>query len=472
MTLTIAWFRRDLRLHDHAVLATALARGEPAQPVFVFDTEILTRFTNPADRRLRFLAEALCDLNTQLQKRGGGMLVLHGIASEAIPKLATALNASAVVAAEDFEPATRARDAAVAKALPADCEFIQPLDQLLRHPARMVKEDGAPYKVFTPFFKRWSDGLHELDYAAYEIDDGDCYADFSSSEKAAKTAGLEVLSLKGGAGELLKQIGYDAPTDPEWPADAGPAILADFVADKMAHYPTARDLLANHGTSRLSPYLRHGLVSVRECMRAAHAHGHGAAWIRQLAWRDFYATILFHFPEVVTKEFVEKYRGTIPWRTNKAEHEAFFTGKTGYPIVDAGVRELLETGTMHNRARMIVASFATKHLLMDWRIGEEFFAQHLMDYDLANNNGGWQWAASTGTDAQPYFRIFNPMLQGAKFDPHGEYVRRYVPELEHMSDKDIHAPWTSKSPPANYPAPMVQHEEARMRALAAFKRLR
>ncbi len=470
--VSLLWLRRDLRLHDHAALATALSDAAPVQPVFVFDTEILTRFSRKEDRRLVFIAETLCHLDRQLQKRGGGLLVLHGKAVEMVPKLAAALRASAIYSAEDFEPATRVRDAAVRKAVTPNTRFVQVVDHLLRSPQSMLKADKTPYKVFTPFYKLWRAGLGPEDFAEYAVKDKGRYADVAANAKAAEEAGLRVLSLANGPAETLAQIGYEYSKDKLWTVTDAKSRLEQFIDARLRNYPTARDQLPITGTSQLSPYLRFGLLSVRESVAAALAHGQGEKWISELGWREFYASILFHFPEVERHEFMPHYRdGAIPWSYDKHHIAAFQEGRTGYPVVDAAVRELLTTGYMHNRARMIVASFVTKDLLLDWRIGEEFFAQHLMDYELASNNGGWQWAASTGTDAAPYFRVFNPVLQSKKFDPEGEYIRRYVPELKNMSNKDIHAPWlVPLAKPAGYPLPIVDHATVKDRVVALFKR--
>jgi deoxyribodipyrimidine photo-lyase len=468
---SLVWMRRDLRLHDHAALATALAEPAPVQPVFVFDTEILARFSNPNDRRLIMIAEALCHMHAALAKRGGGMLVLHGKATEIIPKLAAATKATSIFSAEDFEPATRQRDENVKKMLTPSVRFVQVLDHLMRAPEQIVKADGTAYKVFTPYYKMWRASVGPTDWAEYEVKDHGRYADVAALAKAAQGAGLKVLAMDGSAAKLLEQIGYTYTPDALWRVDDVAQRLSTFITERLKPYPTARDKLSIIGTSQLSPYLRFGLVSIRECMRAAEAAGCGEKWISELAWREFYAMILFHFPDVVSQEFSEQYRhGAIPWNTDAAMAEAMFSGRTGYPVVDAAVRELLATGYMHNRARMIVASFATKDLLLDWRLGEEFFAQHLMDYELASNNGGWQWAASTGTDAAPYFRIFNPVLQSLKFDPEGEYIRRYVPELRDVPTSDIHAPWESPlTKPKSYPDPIVDHRSAKDRVVALFK---
>ena len=440
------------------------------QPVFVFDRDILERFANPNDRRLSFLAAQLCAMDSALKKRGGRLLVLHGKAVEVMPALAAALDASTIFSAEDFEPATMKRDAIVKSLLTPGVRFVQLLDHLLLNPRGLLKADGLPYKVFTPFYKLWRASVGPMEMAEYAVKDQGRYADATALSAKAGSAGLKIVSLEAGPAELLKQIGYHYVADELWRVDDIPARLQSFIAQRMSHYPTARDQLPVLGTSRLSPYLRFGLVSIREVMRAAVEAGGGEKWISELGWREFYASILFHFPQVVEHEFVEQYRGTIDWVTDGPTVDAFCEGRTGYPVVDAAVRELLTTGFMHNRARMIVASFATKDLLMDWRVGEQFFAQHLMDYDLASNNGGWQWAASTGTDAAPYFRVFNPILQSKKFDPDGEYIRRYVPELRNISTRDIHAPWESMFRPTNYPKPLVDHSFARDRVLVAFKK--
>lgn len=468
---SIVWLRRDLRLHDHAALATALQGAAPVQAVFVFDTEILARFSNKHDRRLVFLAETLCHMDAQLKARGGRLLVLHGKAREVMPKLAATLKAESIISAEDFEPATRARDAAVKAVLPATTRFVQVLDHLIHAPQKMLKADGTPYKVFTPFYKLWRSTLGPGDYASYEVKDVGRYAHAPANFSAVMAAGLTRVSLDAGPASLLEQIGYHYTKDALWRVDDVDERLRSFIAYKLQAYPTARDGLSIIGTSQLSPYLRFGLVSIRECVAAALEAGGGEKWIAELGWREFYAAILYHFPHVVDQEFNEQYRdGAIPWNRNAHHIEAMVTGQTGYPVIDAAVRELLETGYMHNRARMIVASFASKDLLLDWRVGEEFFAQHLMDYEMASNNGGWQWSASTGTDAAPYFRIFNPMLQSKRFDPDGVYIRRYVPELRGVSNEDIHAPWESPlTKPANYPMPIVDHATAKDRAVEVFR---
>lgn len=470
MSINIVWIRRDMRLHDHAALATALAQSPDVQPVFVFDTNILARFDTPNDRRVNFLARTLCHLHGQLQQRGGGMLVLHGRPQEIIPKLAASFESHGVFAAEDFEPETRKRDAAVKGAL--SCDFVQPLDHMMISPKRVLKGDGTAYKVFTPYYKEWLKQRTPDDTAEYSVNDSGRYADYPNACKKADEAGLKRVPVEQGAEAVLNAIGYEYVEDDVWGVDDAQARLAEFVENRLTAYPTARDQLPVHGTSQLSTYLRFGLVSVRECVRAAEEKGCGEKWINELCWREFYMAILYHFPHVVHLEFQPQYQNNIAWKENPAHLAAFKQGKTGYPLVDAAVRQLLTTGTMHNRARMVVASFFTKDLFMDWRVGEAFFAQHLMDYELSSNVGGWQWASSTGTDAAPYFRIFNPILQSKKFDPEGEYIKTYVPELRAMPAKEIHAPWEAGLlKPASYPDPIVDHRTAKDHAVATFKAL-
>lgn len=463
--ISLLWLRRDLRLHDHAALAAALENPAPVQPVFVFDSEILAPFSAPDDRRLTFIAQALCELDRTLQKRGGGLLVLHGRARTLIPQLFSALEAGQVFAARDFEPQTMARDEAVAASLGGMLSLAK--DHLIFSPEEVLKDDGSMYKVFTPYSKAWLARLTPLAYAAYPHKDQGRYADISAARQRARQAGLTVLDPAQGAGAMLEAIGYRPVALDDWPVSGAQEMLERFIAQKAAGYKVSRDVMSLPGTSRLSPYLRFGLVSIREALRAALDHGNAQTWINELIWREFYAAVLYHTPESQHDSYNPLYRG-LRWPGNAEHFSAWQQGRTGYPVVDAAMRQLLQTGWMHNRARMIVASFLTKDLLLDWRLGEAHFAQYLMDYELSSNVGGWQWAASTGTDAQPWFRIFNPTLQSERFDPQGEYIRRYVPELKGLSDKDIHMPPAVKRP-RDYPAPIVDHKDARENALAMFR---
>ena len=461
-SLTLVWLRRDLRLHDHAALAEALSRPGMIQPVFVFDTEILARFADPADRRLSFIARQLARLHGELVQRGGCLLVLHGKANEVMSRLYLTLEAGRIVAAEDAEPASRVRDKIVA----ARTEMTTVWDHLLLPPKAVLKDNGMPLRVFTPYYQRWLAALRAEVTAEREVVDVGRYAQYGMNQALARAAGLAVLDAASPEA-MLEMVGYRLSEDALWLPRQADALL-DALPDKLAVYKSARDMLAEEGTSKLSPYLRFGMVSVRECARLARGHQGAEKWLSELAWRDFYAMILYHHPEVVEQEFQPRFRG-LAWENNEEYFTRWREGRTGYPVVDAAMRQLLAEGWMHNRARMIVASFLTKDLLIDWRRGEEHFAQHLMDYDLASNNGGWQWAASTGTDAQPWFRIFNPVLQGRKFDPQGAYVRRYLPQLRDVPDAYIQEPWRIKGGVEGYPSRIVEHHAVREKALELFK---
>jgi len=468
-SLNLVWMRRDLRLHDHAALAAALEQPGLIQPVFVFDSEILTRFSSLHDRRLSFIATQLSLLDKELRRRGGGLLVLRGAAREVMPKLCRAVAAARLVLARDVEPLARARDQAVTDAVQNKTAVTQLWDHLLLSPEAVCKEGGAAFRVFTPYYGHWRKQLDAFALHAYSVSDTGRYANVLAMQKMASVEGLAVLDASSPAA-MLEAVGYRLTDTGEWKPQDAAARLERF-ASRLVTYPVAREYMGEAGTSKLSPYLRFGLLSVRECARRLGGSPGGQKWLSELAWRDFYAMILYHFPEVVEQEFQPRFRG-LAWNDNQEYFARWQEGRTGYPVVDAAMRELLKTGWMHNRARMIVASFLTKDLLIDWRRGEEHFAQHLMDYDLASNNGGWQWAASTGTDAQPWFRIFNPVLQGKKFDPGGTYIRRYVPELSEVPDKHIHEPWRIPGGVAGYPARIVEHHEMREKALAMFKAAR
>jgi len=465
---SLVWLRRDLRLHDHASLYAALAAPHPVQPVFVFDSAILAQFPNPDDRRLGFLARTLCHMHRQLEARGGGLLVLHGNAVEAIPKLAAALHAPAIYAGEDFEPQPMLRDEKVRGALPSSTTLHLHADHVMLPPGSVLKDNGEPFKVFTPYSKKWLSKLTPLSDAPYATEDAGRYADSAAMRAAAKKAGLHVLDVGQGAAAMLEAIGYHFHDDTLWDVEHAVTRLKKFTAHKLRDYPTGRDMLAAEGTSQISPYLRFGLLSARECMREAKAQGGAEKWINELCWREFYMAILYHFPHSAHTEFMPQYQG-MQWSHNPEHFAAFCEGRTGFPVVDAAIRQLLATGWMHNRARMIVASFLTKDLFMDWRLGEQFFAQHLMDYELSSNAGGWQWAASTGTDAAPYFRVFNPTLQSKRFDADGSYIKTYVPELRAMDARDIHAPEESLMRPREYPLPIVNHKAAKEYAVQAFR---
>jgi deoxyribodipyrimidine photo-lyase len=454
----IWWIRRDLRLRGNAALQRCLAERGSVIPAFILDPALLRGETHKAaKRRQEFLFDGLRSLDASLRKKGGRLIVRRGVPAGALRELMSETGADLVCAEEDYSPYARRRDAEVSGMLPL--RLLPGVS--VHHPREVVKRDGAPYTVFTPFSRAWQ----SLPLPAPE------------------------------PGRLPKKLNVPAGIGsvplPEMPVPAGfPAGEAEasrrasrFFAEGVDAYREDRNRMDLDGTSVLSPYLRFGMLSVRELAGSARTVDQArngapgaAAWLNELIWRDFYLSVIFHFPGVLRGEFNTAFR-SVPWRSDERALEAWQHGMTGYPVVDAGMRQLLATGWMHNRARMITASFLVKDLLIDWREGERWFYRHLVDGDPAANNGGWQWAAGVGTDAAPYFRVFNPATQGERFDPLGDYVRRWVPELAGLPVKWIHRPW--EAPPLElraagielgrtYPRPVVDHAQARQRALAAF----
>ena len=464
----LLWFRKDLRLDDHTALIAALRDADgDVVPFYASDPSILGR-DDIAATRVRFVLESLADLASAIERAGSRLVLDHGPAAETVVRAARAAGADRVYWNDEYEPALRARDAAVESALAAAGIAARRFDdRQLVPPDAVETKTGRPFVVFTPFAKA-------------------CEA-HPAPEPNATVTRLAAHDLPTRPIATLEALGF-APEQDRWPGGAGAAEkrLESFVEQGLRDYPTARDRLdAEDATSRLSADLKFGTLSprrvvarLREAVRADKALRDGAiAYVRQLRWRDFYAHVLFHFPHVETGAFRPEY-DAIRWEGRDEHFAAWSEGKTGFPIVDAGMRQLAATGFMHNRARMIVASFLTKDLLLDWRRGERWFMRSLVDGDLANNNGGWQWAAGTGTDAQPWFRVFNPTLQGRKFDPEGAYVRRWVPELARVPTKSIHDPWEA-SPAAldaagfvlgrDYPEPIVHHDDQRIRALEIYR---
>ncbi|MFQ3588842.1 MAG: deoxyribodipyrimidine photo-lyase [Chloracidobacterium sp.] len=461
----IHWFRRDLRLDDNTALLTAYATAEEVVPVFIVDDAILRR-PDTASNRVAFLLESLHDLDGNLRSRGSRLVLRRGQPEEVLAQLVAETGAAGVYFNRDVEPFALARDARVATRLEGQCAVVSFEDGGLTAPDSVKTKTGTPYTVFTPYKK----------------------AVLPQSVAHPRPAPTQLRTPADVLGEplpTLADLGFvTAATLPPGGETAAQARLSDFIRNGLEHYASARDRLAEEGTSRLSPYLRFGCLSPRRAYWAAReAFSNGSpgleGWISELVWRDFYRQILFHFPYVEGGAFKRAY-DELAWENRPEWFECWCEGKTGFPVVDAAMRQLLTTGWMHNRARMIVASFLTKDLLIDWRWGERHFMQHLVDGDLAANNGGWQWAASTGTDAQPYFRIFNPIAQGKKFDPTGAYVRRYVPELSVVPDRWIHEPSLMSTDlqrafrciiGVDYPSPVVDHGHQRIKALAMFSRL-
>ncbi len=471
----LVWLRRDLRLDDHAALYHALKSSQKVYCCFVFDQAILKPLPK-ADRRIEFIHTSLLELDARLQTAGSQLLALHDLASAAIPALAKALQVDAVFANHDYEPAAIERDAAVAAVLNQQGQqWLSFKDQVIFEKNEVLSQVGKPFSVFTPYKNAWLKTLTPFYLQAYPV------AKYWH-RLAKRDEWLKQYALPG-----LQSIGF-TPTnlaDLKIPTGASGAqnLLDDFLA-RIDHYHERRDFPAIKGVSYLSVHLRFGTISIRTLARAAHAHmlqgSRGAeVWLSELIWRDFYFMILFHHPRVVDHAFKPAYEA-IAWEQGEHAHDLFAAwreGRTGYPLVDAAMLQLNQTGYMHNRLRMVTASFLTKDLGIDWRWGEAYFARHLNDFDLAANNGGWQWAASSGCDAQPYFRIFNPVTQSEKFDPQGKFIRRYLPQLAKLPDRFIHAPWLMK--PAelkacgmvlgeHYPMPIVQHDLARQQTLARY----
>jgi deoxyribodipyrimidine photo-lyase len=475
----LVWFRRDLRDDDNVALAEALRRGTRVCCVFVFDREILDPLPRRDDRRVDFIHHSVAELDQALRARGGGLIVRHAAARTEIPLLARELRVDAVFVNRDYEPAAKARDAEVAGELARfGIAFEHFKDQVIFDGAEVLTHGGRPYAVFTPYRNAWLKRLQEDDLAP--------------AASAASASGGSALSPASACLPLptLAELGF-APTGLAGLAirpgmSGAAATLADF-RQRLGRYHEQRDFPAVRGVSYLSAHLRFGTISIRRLAALAHAvvrrGGNDAAgaqvWLSELVWRDFYFMVLDRFPHVVGNSFKSEF-DRIEWESGAAadaNFAAWCAGRTGYPLVDAAMRQLAHSGYMHNRLRMVVASFLCKDLGIDWRRGEAFFADQLNDFDLAANNGGWQWSASTGCDAQPWFRIFNPVTQSERFDPAGRFIRRYLPELAAVPDRHVHAPWLMSAAEqqacgvrigSDYPAPVVDHAAARTRTLARY----
>ncbi|HZY79588.1 MAG TPA: deoxyribodipyrimidine photo-lyase [Cyclobacteriaceae bacterium] len=409
----IVWLRRDLRLHDNAALYHALKENDKVLPLFIFDTNILDNLEDRKDARVDFIQESIAIVKAELEKLGSSLLVLHGDPVQIFKKIKPRV----IYANHDYESYAIKRDKQV-----ANLKTFK--DQVIFEKDEVMKDDGTPYTVFTPYSRKWKATLNKFYLKSYPVE--------KYFKNLAKIKPLE-----------LPSIGFEK-SEITFP----PRLIKQ---DIIKNYHAQRNFPAIHGTTRLSVHLRFGTVSIREL--ATLALKKNEVWLNELIWREFYQMILWHFPHVERNAFKQAY-DNIQWRNNEKEFQLWCEGRTGYPIVDAGMRELAATGFMHNRVRMVTASFLTKHLLVDWRWGEAWFAQKLLDFDLASNNGGWQWAAGSGCDAAPYFRIFNPTTQAGKFDPERKYIKKWVPEVD--SDR--------------YPKPIVEHTFARNRALEAYKK--
>ncbi len=467
---SLVWFRRDLRDYDHAALYHALKSSKNVYCVFVFDTAILDQLNDKADRRVEFIWESVRELKTSLQKYGSDLIVLHGNASDEILKLANSLLVNAVFTNHDYEPSAIARDAHVAEQLNiSHIEFHHYKDHVIFEKDEVLNLSGKPYGVFTPYKNMWLKTVNDFFVRAYPVD---AYLNNLAKLNISPLIILEDIGFK-----RTNLSSMRLPTGMQ----GGLTLFNDF-KERMSRYKDARDFPAIKGVSYLSVHLRFGTISIRHLAREAlQAANTGAqTWLSELIWRDFYVQILHHNPSVAAGSAYKAEFEALKFPNEPALFQAWCDGKTGYPLVDAAMRQLNTTGFMHNRLRMVAASFLVKDLLIDWRWGERYFAEKLIDFDLSANNGGWQWAASTGCDAQPWFRIFNPITQSERFDAQGKFIRKYVPELAKCSDKEIHAPWLI--PPlrlqelnisigSDYAAPVVDHATQRLQALALYKNI-
>ena len=427
--IAIVWLRRDLRLFDNAGLYFALKSGLKVLPIFIFDKEILDHLENQSDPRVQFIHQQIQKINNELVNLNSGIKTLYGKPIDCFQTLKQEFpNISSIYCNHDYELSAIKRDNTIADwANKNGISFHSYKDQVIFEKNEVLKDDQKPYTIFTPYSKKWKAKLNEFYTKSYPCEK--YYSNF--------------LPLANNKIHTLNEMGFTENEKISFPQNI-PSI------DIIKKYAEQRDFPAIKGTTRLSLHLRFGTVSIRELTRLALQTSE--TWLNELIWRDFYMMILYQFPHVSNKSFKPQY-DRIVWRNNEQEFKLWCEGKTGYPIVDAGMRELNTTGFMHNRVRMVVASFLTKHLLIDWRWGEAYFAEKLLDFDLSANNGGWQWAAGSGCDAAPYFRVFNPTLQTQKFDPKLEYIKKWVPELNAF----------------DYPQPIVNHEFARKRCLEVYK---
>ncbi|MES2430871.1 MAG: deoxyribodipyrimidine photo-lyase [Bacteroidota bacterium] len=428
-TVNIFWFRRDLRLNDNAALYHALKSNLPVLPIFIFDKNILDKLEDKDDRRVTFIYTTILELQQQIKKSGSALNVFYGTPADVFKKLLAKYNINKVFINHDYELYAQQRDREVGSILKKNnATLYSSKDQVIFEKDEVVKDDGKPYTVFTPYSKKWKAKLTEFYLKSYPSE--------------------ELLN------NLYKNDGVDIPTLNEMRFVQSENIFPakQLNEEIVKKYSAHRDFPGIDGTSKLGVHLRFGTVSIREITKRALALND--TYLNELIWREFYQMILWHFPHVSEGRSFKSEYDSIEWNRDEGEFEKWCKGQTGYPIVDAGMRELNATGFMHNRVRMVVASFLSKHLLLDWRLGEAYFARKLLDFEFASNNGGWQWAAGCGCDAAPYFRIFNPYLQTKKFDPNLSYIKKWVPEFQEF----------------NYPKPIVEHEFARKRALEVYGR--
>ena len=425
--VNIFWFRRDLRLNDNAGLYFSLKSEFPVLPLFIFDSNILSQLQNKKDPRVEFIYNSIIELRCKLEENGSRLMIECGKPVDVFKKLIEDYNIHSVYTNHDYEPYAIDRDEKVSLLLiEHGISYVDFKDQVIFEKNEIIKDNGKPYTIYTPYSKKWKIKLNETSLEKYP----------------SQTLLSNLFQTKPAKSFSLEEIGF-TPTGFEFP----PKTLKKEI---LGNYGAYRDFPFMDSTSRLSVHLRFGTISIRDVVQKAMQHSE--VWLNELIWREFFMMILYHFSYVVDKPFRPEYE-YIQWRNDENEFLLWCDGKTGYPLVDAGMRELHQTGFMHNRVRMITASFLTKHLLIDWRWGAQFFSENLIDYELASNNGNWQWAAGCGCDAVPYFRIFNPLIQQKKFDPDLKYIKKWIPEY------GTH----------EYPEPIVEHNFARERAINTYK---
>jgi len=425
--INICWLRRDLRLEDNAALYHALKSDHPVLLLFIFDKNILEDLNDKNDARVTFIYQTLQQIDAELQKKGSALLIKYGTPEQVWSEVLNIYKVKGVFTNHDYEPYAIERDDTLAEFLRSESiPFHTYKDQVIFEKTEIVKADGKPYTVFTPFFRQWKNKLNDFYTKAYPV------------EKYIEN----LLQLSPLPFPTIHELGFQTSEQ------HFPSISFEH---KLAAYEERRDYPYDDATTHLGLHLRFGTVSIRDAAATA-IDAKAEKWLSELAWRDFYMMILWHFPQITTQSFKPAY-DNIKWHNNPEDFEAWKNGKTGYPIVDAGMNQLNKTGYMHNRVRMIVGSFLTKHLLIDWRWGEAYFAEKLLDYEMASNIGGWQWACGCGNDAAPYFRVFNPELQAKRFDPENKYIYQWAPEYKQQK----HTP------------PIVDHAFARERILKVFK---
>ncbi len=465
---SLVWLRRDLRLSDNVALSQAIRQSETVFLCFVFDTCILKKLKDKDDRRVSFIADSLRELEKSVESKNSALIVRHGDPVNEIPKIVEELKVEAVFVNKDYEPNAKARDEQVLTKMESmGVAFNSYKDQVIFEYPEILTGQGTPFKVFTPYKNAWLKEISEevcLDFS--------CKLDRLAPEKLCKNYLWDWSSEK---------IGFVQNSPNVQPGEKGAKFRFNAFKKHIKDYDLNRDFPAkNKGTSGLSIHLRFGTISIRTLVRFARKDKSNGSktWLSELIWRDFYQTILDCFPYAANGSFKPEY-DKIQWEGKENHFKLWLDGMTGYPLVDAAMRHFKKTGWMHNRLRMITASFLTKDLLIDWRKGETWFARNLLDFDLAANNGGWQWSASTGCDAQPYFRIFNPVAQSRKFDPEGEFIKSEIPELRGFSKKNIHWPIDAKEPELrkagcvlgkDYPLPIVDHSLQRMKAITMYKK--